>query len=626
MPRTPTSPWSAATCGRCGVLVALAAWAALTAANLAEAANGHLAKARAEADAKFTAALNQLADKCDELGLSDQAEVTRNWIVPRAADRQYLFLVSETDLAKPPAAAMPVVHHWYRYFRQYRSTQANDLYELAEQEMEAGRTATAFRLAHEVLRENPDHERARSFLGYTRVNGSWRVPGAVERVRPGRLAHPKLGWAPGKYWRIETAHFEIVTNHSPDAGLKLGRKLEELFTVWQQLFVGYWADDALLKRRFAGATSVRSARRHYRVVLFRDRQEYVAQLSRAQPQIAMTLGYYLEREGTAFYYWGDVETEATWFHEGTHQLFQETRLGTQGVGETDNFWIVEAIALYMESLVRYEGYYTAGGMEAPRLQYARNRLLVGNFFVPLSELTVMGREALQTDPRIRQLYSQCSGMGHFLMDAGHGQYRQSCVDYLRAVYGGTKGADLLSKITELPLHRLDAEYRRFQDVTDEQLAMVPHRAKITKLALGRTSVTDQGILALPKLDKLEWLDLSMTRVSDAGAARLSEAENLQDLSLEGTRITDRTLTVLGQLTRLKELDLSQTAVTDAGLPKLKTLVYLTTLWLTGTKVTDGGLEHLAPLIRLEYLNVNETLATPDGYARLKQSLPSLKDS
>jgi hypothetical protein len=590
------------------------------------AANGHLAEARADTDAKFTANLNQLADKCDELGLAEQAEITRNWLVPRAADRQYLFLVSETDPAKPPDAAMPVVHHWYRYFRQFRSTQANKLFELAQAEIEAGRFATAYRLVHEVLREDPDHKDARRILGYTRVNGRWRIPGAVERVRPGRLTHPKLGWAPGKYWRIETAHFEIVTDHSADAGRKLGRKLEELFTVWQQLFVGYWADEALLARRFAGATSVRSKRRHYRVVLFRDRQEYVAQLSRAQPQITMTLGYYMERERTAFYYWGDVETEATWFHEGTHQLFQETRLGTQGVGESDNFWIVEAIALYMESLVRYEGYYTAGGVEAPRLQYARNRLLAGNFYVPLEELTALGRESFQTDPRIRQIYSQCSGLAHFLMDAGHGQYRQSCVDYLRAVYGGTKGGDLLARIAEAPLDRLGVEYRRFQDVTDDQLAMVPRRAQITKLALGRTSVTDQGILALPRLDKLAWLDLSMTRVSDAGAARLAEATNLEDLSLEGTRVTDKTLTVLGQLTRLKELDLSQTAITDAGMHQLKSLVYLTTLWLTGTKVTDGGLEQLEPLSRLEYLNVNETLATRDGYERLKQALPSLKDS
>ena len=451
------------------------------------------------------------------------------------------------------------------------------------------------------------------------------VAGAVERSRVAQVMHPKLGWAPGKYWRIETAHFEIVTDHSPEAGLQLGRKLEELIDVWQQLFVRYWADDALIASDLAGQSSIRSTRRHYKVVLFRDRAEYVAQLSRSQPQISMTLGYYMQRERTAFFFWGDADTELTWFHEGTHQLFQETRLGTAGVGETDNFWIVEAVALYMESLVPSDGYYTAGGIEAPRLQYARNRLLAGNFYVPLRELVALGREGFQADERIRSLYSQCSGLGHFLMDADGGRHREALVEYLRQVYQGRTNPALLEQLARTPFEGLDAEYRVFLDVTDEQLSTLPPNATLTKLALGHTSVTDRGLLALPSVEKLEWLDLSMTRVGDQGIARLAGARNLEDLSLEGTRATDAALTAVGQLTRLKELDLSQTAVTDAGLLHLKSLAYLTTLWLTGTKVTDGGLPHLNDLSRLEYLNLNETPVTAAGYAQLKLALPSLRE-
>lgn len=598
----------------------------LFAASVTRAENGRLAEIRAAADAAYAEQLRALADRCDELDLAPQAEITRGWYIRRAPDRQYLFLVPESDPARPPADAPLIVQQWYRKFSEYRVAQADRLFGLAQKEIESGHPTTAFRLVHETLRENPDHEQARRALGYTRVGGRWRLPGTFERSRVARVMHPKLGWAAGKYWRVETPHFEIVTNHSPRAGLELGHKLEELFTVWQQLFVGYWADDALIAAKLGGRAGIRAARRHYKVVLFRDRTEYVAQLSRTQPQIAMSLGYYMEQERTAFFYWGDVETESTWFHEATHQLFQETRLGAAGVGQVDNFWVVESVALYMESLIPHDGYYTAGGVEASRLQYARNRFLAGNFFVPLRELVTMGRESFQTDERIRPLYSQCAGLGHFLMDADGGRHRAALIAYLRLVYQGAQGMDLLERLTQTPLERLDGEYRNFLDVTDAQLSVIPRENRPTKLALGQTSVTDEGILALPNVEELEWLDLSQTRVSDRGIARLADAKNLQDLNLEGTRVTDAAMTVVGQLTRLKELDLSETAVSDAGLERLKSLVYLTTLWLAGTKISDGGLKHLAELSRLEYVNLNETQVTSAGYERLKQAVPSLEGS
>jgi hypothetical protein len=600
--------------------------ALLFAASVTLAENGRLAETRAATDAAYAEQLRALADKCDELGLAPQSEVTRGWFIGRAPDRQYLFLVPESDPARPPDDAPVIIGQWYRKFCEYRTKQADLLFRLAQQEIESGHPTTAFRLVHEVLREQPDHEQARRALGYTRVAGRWRLPGTFERTRVANVMHPKLGWAAGKYWRVETPHFEIVTSHSPRAGLELGHKLEELFTVWQQLFVRYWADDALIAARLAGRGGIRAARRHYKVVLFRDRAEYVAQLSRSQPQIGMSLGYYMEHERTAFFYWGDVETESTWFHEGTHQLFQETRLRAAGVGQADNFWVVEAVALYMESLAPHDGYYTAGGVEASRLQYARNRLLVGNFYVPLRELVTMGRGAFQTDERIRPLYSQCAGLGHFLMDAEGGRHRQALIQYLRSVYQGATGMDLLERLTQTPLERLDGEYRNFLDVTDDQLSVIPRETRPTKLALGHTSVSDEGILALPNVEKLEWLDLSRTRVGDRGIARLGNAKSLEDLNLEGTRVTDTAMAVVGGLTRLKELDLSETAISDAGLERLKSLVYLTTLWLTDTKITDGGLKHLTELSRLEYLNLNETQVTPAGYEALKQAVPSLEGS
>jgi len=586
-------------------------------------ADDELAAGRAKTDARFAQGLSHLAKKCSELGLDEQARITRGWIVCRAPDRQYLFLVPESNPTEPPPGAPHLVRKWHRAFMEHRRRQADELFRLAEKQLAAHHPTSAFALVHEVLRENPNHAAARRVLGYNKVGGRWRQPGAVQRVRTPRVQHPKLGWAANKYWRIETPHFEITTDHSPEAGMQLGRRLEELFTVWQQLFVRYWTDEANLARRFDGKMPLRAVRRHYQVVLFRSRDEYVAQLSHAQPQIAMTLGYYLERQRKAFFYWGDRKAEATWFHEGTHQLFQETRLGAEGVGEDSDFWVVEAVALYMESLVRHDGYYTVGGVESPRLQYARNRALTGGFYLPLAELAGVGRDALQRDERIRHIYSQSAGLGHFLMDHDGGQYRTALVDYVQNVYRSRAKAHTLADLTGTPYEKIDAAYRRFLNVTDADLEQIPRSAKPRKLALGRTAVTDRGLAALPDLSELGWLDLSHTTVTDAGMSKLAGAVNLTDLGLEQTQITDDSLKIVGRLARLKELDLSGTRITDAGIQHLQSLRHLTTLWLTGTDITDDALTHLKGLNRLEYLNVNETRVTSKGYEEIKRSLPAL---
>jgi glycosyltransferase involved in cell wall biosynthesis len=67
-------------------------------------------------------------------------------------------------------------------------------------------------------------------------------------------------------------------------------------------------------------------------------------------------------------------------------LFQETRPVVGDVARSENFWAVEGIACYMESLAQHEGYYTLGGMNAGRMPAARHRLLEDNFYVPLAQL------------------------------------------------------------------------------------------------------------------------------------------------------------------------------------------------------------------------------------------------
>ena len=190
-------------------------------------------------------------------------------------------------------------------------------------------------------------------------------------------------------------------------------QLERLNEIWRQVFVTYYLPEAELKKRFDATTAAHPATHQYHVVYYRDRDEYNAALRPMQPLIGMTQGIYMFDSHTAFFFAGEGQNEQVLFHEATHQLFQEIRPSTRELGRRNNFWVVEAIACYMESLVAHDSYYTLGGFAEGRVPAASKRLLDDHFYVPLAELVTMGRDALQHDSRLPMLYSQSSGLALF---------------------------------------------------------------------------------------------------------------------------------------------------------------------------------------------------------------------
>jgi hypothetical protein len=400
-------------------------------------------------------------------------------------------------------------------------------------------------------------------------------------------------------------------------------RLEELHAVWQQLFFRYHSNGAALKRRLDGSSSISRSSSRFKVVLFRNRQEYLDILQRIEPRIGVSVGYYLESQKTAYFYVDDQPKDDTYFHEVTHQLFAETGRVVSGVGTRGNAWIIEGVAMYMESLRKLGNYYTAGGVDADRLQYARYRALSQRFYVPLEQLVGMGRQDLQQHEDIRMLYSQSAGLAAMLMDYRRGAYRQGLVDYLRAVYQGRDRADSLATLAGVSLADLDRQYVQFLDVTDTDLAALTDAPPVRNLSLGRTSVTDRGLELLKAHTQLEWLDVGHTRVGDDGLASLRPVTQLNHLIAEQTRITDAALKTIGGFDELEILDLTGTAITDDGLAHLRGLTKLKELWIGNTAISDAGLTHLENLKQLETLDVGGTNVTIDGWNRLKQALPSL---
>ena len=362
-------------------------------------------------------------------------------------------------------------------YRAARNKYADTVFELAKQAAEAGQLSLAFEWATEAVRENPDHADARRVLGYELVDGQWLTPFAKRMVDAGKRWDPQRGWIaagdaqkeqkPTKSgWQARTDHFLVTSNYSQAAAAELAARLERLHQIWRQLFAGFDFTEREVRELFAGERPPRERHQPFHVFYHRDKSDYVAALQRRQPRIAETLGIYFDADREAHFFAGDDQNVATLNHEAVHQLFQETRPAARHVGEVANFWIVEGIATYFESLREHRDpeaglYYTIGDSSAGRLPAARERLLVEKFYVPLDELTRLGKYDLQRYPELAKLYSQSAGLAALLMDGEGGRYREPLVVYLSAIYAGRDKPQSLSEATGSSMAELDAAYRRY---------------------------------------------------------------------------------------------------------------------------------------------------------------------
>lgn len=573
---------------------------------------------RAAADRAFVQQLETLAARCGELNLDEQAAITRGWFIPRYAGRDYLFLPSSAaapqhEPANPPTA----IDYWQQHFWAARRAQAERLYALALETAEA-QPEFAYSLLYEALHEDPDHAESRQRLGYRRVDDQWRRAGDQVHSAVGRSPLPEYGFAARGYHQLTTPHFRLLTNGDQDQARAIAQRLEDVYAVWQQLFYGYWSDASTLARRLENGTSdYRPRGDKHRVVWFATRQQYLDALQRSEPRIEKTLGIYLDRQRTAYFYGDPSEMQANWVHEITHQLFSESLRTAPRVAERQNLWIVEGIALYLESLVWHDGYVTLGGYDADRLQYARYRALNDKFYVPWAEFVRLGREAVQRDPNIGALYSQAAGVTHFLMNTP--RQRSATVKLLSAVYAGRDEPEMLAALLETDFSELDREYADFLVLDDEDLVPGP---PVVNLYLGHCRVTDAGLERVA-LERLEWLDVGFTAVGDTAVARLASAPQLRRLTLENSAVTGAGLRAFRNLRGLEYLDLSGLPISDEQLTTIGELTSLESLWLTGTQITDAGLSALQGLKRLRTLDVSGTAVTPAGLAALREHLPQL---
>jgi hypothetical protein len=473
----------------------IAGMAALLFGSFSIARGDELQNAAHNLKAKYAGELKQLAALCEEKGLKEQARQTLALLGPTDPVKFYVpVLPDEVGPAKVPDGASPEIIEWDTRLNKLRRDHSAALYELARRAVRSKHAGLALELVLDAVRANPDNETVRRLLGYQKYQDQWHTLYEVKKLRSGMVWHDKFGWLPkthvrryeqgdryndGKWitaaedarihndirsgWDIETEHFSVRTNQSLEAGVAMGVKLEDLYRVWQQMFIGYFVSEPEVIALFDGRARPQRQIMRYQVVCFRDKDDYVRSLSEAMPDVGISVGAYLNSMRVAYFFTGDGSDDRTLYHEATHQLFHESRKVSASAGRRYNYWILEGIAMYMESLKKENGYYELGGFDDLRLAAAQFRLLEDHFYVPLEELTSYGMEKLQKDPKIATLYSQSAGLTHFLIHYDHGRYRDALVSYLTAVYTGHDNPDTLLELTGTGYSELDKQYREFME-------------------------------------------------------------------------------------------------------------------------------------------------------------------
>lgn len=483
------------TYSRCGWLpLGALVWLLCGATCLAAGADDIEQQARL-ARAAYRTGLKELVAWCESKALAAEAQTTQRSIAP--ADPYKIYLPELPKRVGPPPApegATADQTEWHTRYWKLRRDYGQSAYELARRAAKLRRACLAFDLGLQAIYADPDHEAVRRLMGYQKLKGQWCTAYEAKRLRAGQVWDDRFGWltpqqlakyekgqrqAGGKWisaaedarlhsemstgWDIETEHYTIRTNHSLEAGVALGTKLENLYRIWLQLFAGYYASEAQIIALFDERKAKPLELPRHRIAYFRDQLDYNRTLKGDIPNVEITIGAYLQQHRRAYFFAGKEPDDRTLYHEATHQLFHESRPVVANVAQKANFWIVEGIAMFMESLHREGDLFALGGFQDERLFAARHRLLKDDFYVPLSDFTAFGMLQLQNDPRIATLYSQAAGLTHFLVFGEGNRYRDALVIYLAAVYTGRDEPGTLARLTETPYLTLDKQYRAFME-------------------------------------------------------------------------------------------------------------------------------------------------------------------
>ncbi len=446
--------------------------------------------------------------------------------------------------------------------------------------------------------------------------------------------HSELGW-PAGYTQVTSPHFLITTQASSHLAVEVAKLCEQTYSVWQQLFFDMWSDAPSLQSAIQTGQrlTLPQGSNRFEVVLFRDRESYLKQLARAEPNVVVSTGYYSPKLRKVFCYWDAASSEATLRHELSHQFFHEgSRLETVDPSLLpSDFWIIEGLALYMESIRIEKGanfdQAMIGGWDAARLQPARYRRLHDQTWIDWNEFRAGNNERFRGGEAIKIWYSQAAGLTHLWMDS-QADARNAMIRYAQTVLiGSPTPAELNTWNDDEALRTAYDQFLLKPNQENEWLPQEPVR----DLVLSRCHVDSATLLKWPVIfRRLDWFDLSFTGVDDslfidATMNNPQSAWDVRRLNVESTQVTDRGLNIIAKMPRLEELDLSNTSISDEGVRMLSGNRTIKTLWLSGNKkITDASLEILSSMLRLEQIDIQGTAISEAAWDKLLKKSPKLR--
>lgn len=553
---------------------------------------------RSRLDREWGERLQDIANWARENGAEHQVPETFKLFQPRDLQRQYIFLPTEATMPQPPAsiASDSIEAQWLTKINVAKVWQADQIFELAKRAANEKAPGPAFQFLNEVLHYNRDHAEVRKILGHRKTDDGWRVAPDRLRVRSAPRPHPICQWPAQGYLQVTTQHFEIDSTAGEAQTKHLAEQLERWHDVWRQVFFEYWCSPSNLQRWIDGKSSYRHSNKKFHVIFFSSQAEYVAQLAPKIKGIEASTGFYNDDQQVSFFYNDDADpnVEETWRHELTHQLFRES-VNTDARNLEEQFiWLDEGIATYFESLADFGSHVTLGGFEARRVQFARIRRLYEGQYVPLAELSKVGRSGLQQRPDMARLYSQFAGVTDMLMNDHNGSHTSGLIDFLKLLYRGrTLKPGSFEKLVGAKFSELDERYPEYlvvdAAVVADHLSLPMTR---TELSFSRAKLTDEAYQAIGECQRLNWLDLSQNQVSANQLAALKNCQQLNQLFLTQSPLEPSALKQLGQFPKLVDLDLSGSSVDDKLLMELQSVSSLRTLSLKATRVTDAGIARL----------------------------------
>ena len=579
--------------------------------------------ARATLDRDLADELQELANWCRSAGLQSQVEPTFALYKKRDLGRMYVFPAQESPT---PAVGSGPLGQWQTKINEIRHRHADRIYDLAKRAAKADQGGQAFRLIHEVLHFDPDRAEVRRMLGHKKRDDGWRVASEKISVRKSRKTHPQFGWPSKEHLIVRTPFFEIESNADEKRTVALAEKLERWHTIWRQVFFDYWSNPRVARKMFDGQTKMTFRRnKRFKVVFFKNLQQFTTQMQRFVPGAVGSTGYYDSQQRVAYFPDGDLRTEDTWRHEMTHQLFRESVRTDGNPFEGQFIWLDEGIATWFESLTDFGDYVTLGGFDSRRVQYARIRKFREQFYIPLEELTAVGQAKLPAHPERERIYSQSAGVADMLMNDDAGSMAKNVTEFLRLIYAGKLKPGSFEKLVGKKFAQLDKRYPEFLGV-DADLVRTHLSQPLTRteLSLSNGRLDLEAFQAIGTCHNLQWLDVSQNAVRGQHIRALKQCHQLSQLFLVGCILETASFQEMQNLAALTELELSGSNLSDEHLSELAKLDRITTLRMTATGISDAGISKLSSMPSLRQLDVSRTNVTETGVQNLQRANPNIQ--